>query len=292
MNARPLVWLALAQLAIGAAGVFARLGLTATGPLTVGALRLGIAAVPVVAVAAWRGRYRRIDGPTEWRLAVAGVVLAAHFATWFAALQHASVAVATLLVCSSPIFTESWAIVRTRRVRPLALASIGLALLGVAIVAGVPSPTETPLGIGLALCGSLAFAAYLLLVRASDSRYSTLAVIGRTYPIAAIVLTAGAWSSGGSIPAPQQTVAWGGILALAFVSQLFGHTALNAAVRALSVTFVATTTLLEPVIAAVAAAFVFGEHPAPLTAIGAVLILIAIGLAIRAEPQPAAEPGP
>jgi drug/metabolite transporter (DMT)-like permease len=105
-------------------------------------------------------------------------------------------------------------------------------------------------------------------------------------------LAAGALASGGSIPAPQQTVAWGGILGMALVSQLFGHTALNAAVRSLSVTFVATTTLLEPVIAAVAAALVFGEHPAPLTAIGALLILIAIGLAIRAEPPPGTEPAP
>jgi drug/metabolite transporter (DMT)-like permease len=48
-------------------------------------------------------------------------------------------------------------------------------------------------------------------------------------------------------------------------------------------TFVATATLLEPVVAAIAAAFVFGERPAPFTAAGALLILAAIALAIRAE---------
>ncbi len=89
------------------------------------------------------------------------------------------------------------------------------------------------------------------------------------------------------IPPASASVAWAGILALAFISQLFGNTILVASVRRLSVTFVATTILLEPLIAAIAAAFVFGERPAPLTALGALLILAAIGLAIRAEPAPA-----
>ena len=281
--ARPLVWLALAQVAIGAAGIFARFALTATGPLAVGALRMAIAAAPVVIIALLRGRYARVDAPTERRLLTAGIVLGAHFALWFASLQHASVAVATLLVCSSPLFTETYAALRTRRVRPLALASIVLALAGVAVVAGVPSAVDTPLGIALALGGALAMAAYLLLVRASDPRYSTLAVVGRTYPVAAVVLAAGAALAGNGIPPPGAVAAWGGIAGLALVSQLLGHTALNAAVRSLSVTFVATTILVEPVIAAIGAALIFGERPAWYTAAGALLIFIAIGLAVRVE---------
>jgi drug/metabolite transporter (DMT)-like permease len=283
VNARALGLLAGAQLAIGAAAIFARFALTAAGPLSVSALRLGIAAVPVVVAAAWRGSYARLDRPTEHRLQLAGLVLAVHFGTWIASLQHASVAVSTLLVCTTPIFTETWVVVRTRRWRPLAVFSLGLALAGVAVVTGVPSRIETPLGIGLALCGAAAMAVYLLLVRASDRRYTTLAVVGRTYPIAALVLAAAALVTNDGFPSLHAGGAWAGILALALVSQLFGHTALNAAVRVLSATFVATTTLLEPLIAAVAAAFVFGEHPAPFTAAGATLILIAIALAIRAE---------
>jgi drug/metabolite transporter (DMT)-like permease len=126
-------------------------------------------------------------------------------------------------------------------------------------------------------------AAYLLLVRASDPRYNTLAVVGRTYPIAAVVLGVAALVTGDGFPNPQASGAWAGILALALVSQLFGHTAINAAVRVLSATFVAMTVLVEPVVAAIAAAFVFGEHPAPFTAAGAAIIFVAIALALRAE---------
>jgi len=283
VNARALGLLALAQLAIGAAAIFARFALTAAGPLSVSALRMAIAAVPVVVLAAWRGQYARFDRATEHRLRWAGLALAVHFGSWIASLQHASVAVSTLLVCSTPVFTEGWTFARTRRTRPLVLASLALALAGVAVVAGAPSRRETPLGIGLALCGAAAMAAYLHLVRASDPRYTTLAVVGRTYPIAAAILAGTAAVVHDGLPAPTAGAAWAGILAMALVSQLFGHTAINAAVRLLSATFVALTTLLEPLIAAVAAAFVFGEQPAPLTAAGAVLILIAIAMAIRAE---------
>jgi drug/metabolite transporter (DMT)-like permease len=292
VNARALGLLALAQVAIGAAAIFARFALTAAGPLSISALRMAVAAVPVVIVAAVRGRYARLDGPTERRLVLAGLALAVHFGTWIASLQHASVAVSTLLVCSTPVFTEAWDLVRMRRPRPLAFASLILAAAGIAVVTGVPSGRETPLGIGLALCGAVAMAAYLLLVRASDPRYTTLAVVGRTYPIAALVLGVLAAITGDAFPGVHATGAWAGILALALVSQLFGHTAINAAVRVLSPTFVAMTVLVEPVVAAIAAALVFRERPGPLTAIGALLIFAAIALALTAEEgKPAVDAG-
>jgi drug/metabolite transporter (DMT)-like permease len=280
VNARALGLLAGAQIAIGAAAIFARFALTAAGPLSVSALRLGIAAIPVVALAALRGRYARFDLATERRLGLAGLALAVHFGSWIASLQYASVAVSTLLVCSTPIFTEAWSFARTGRSRPAVLAGIGLALAGVAIVAGAPSRSETPLGIALALCGAAAMAVYLILVRASDPRYGTLAVVGRTYPIAALALACAAILTRDGFPEAHASTAWAGILAMALVSQLFGHTAINAAVRVLSPTFVAMTVLLEPVVAAVAAASVFGEHPAPLTAVGALLVFVAIYLVI------------
>ena len=70
---------------------------------------------------------------------------------------------------------------------------------------------------------------------------------------------------------------------MALFSQLFGHTALNAAVRVLSATLVSTMTLLEPVIAAVLAAWLFAERLTPTTAIGGAVILAAIGIALRGE---------
>jgi drug/metabolite transporter (DMT)-like permease len=279
--------LGAAQLAIGAAAIFARFALTGAGPLSVSALRVGIAAVPVVIVALARGAYARFDRATERRLFAAGAVLAVHFGLWIGSLQYATVAVSTLLVCTTPIFAEAWTVARTRRVRPLAAAGIAAAVAGVAIIAGVPAHGNAPLGIGLALGGAVAFAAYLLLVRASDARYTTLAVVARTYPLAAVILAGAALLAQDRIPPLAAHAAWGGILAMALGSQLFGHVALNAAVRTLSATLVGMTILLEPVVAAVTAAFVFGERLAPATGIGALVILGGIALAVRAEAESA-----
>ena len=283
MNLRALALLSSAQLAIGAAAIFARFALTASGPWSASALRLAIAAAPLVVVAIARGAYGRHDRATERRLFAAGIALGAHFALWLTSLQFASVAVSTLLVCTTPVFSEAWTLARTRTWRPLAAGGIIVALLGVAMIVGLPSAADTPLGIACALAGALAFSAYLLLVRASDARYTTLAVVARTYPVAAVALAVGALVAGNAWPPPSASVAWGGILAMALLSQLYGHSALNAAVRVFSATMVGMTTLLEPVIAAVAAAIVFGERLSLATGAGALVILVGITLVLRAE---------
>jgi drug/metabolite transporter (DMT)-like permease len=118
-------------------------------------------------------------------------------------------------------------------------------------------------------------------VRATDSRYDTLAVTSRTYAYAAAALVVASVLAHDHLPPAGDVRAWGGIFAMALLSQLFGHTALNAAVRVLSATFVSTLTLLEPVIAAVLAAWLFAERLGPATAIGAVVILAAIAVASR-----------
>jgi drug/metabolite transporter (DMT)-like permease len=285
--ARAIVPLAIGQIAVGAAAIFARYALTGAGPLAVSALRLGVAAAVICVLALALGRYRTREAKSERRLALAGLVLALHFAAWITSLRYASVAISTLLVCSAPIWTEAYSVLRARKARPEVIVSILTALAGVGIVVGIPTGENTPLGLGLAVAGAWAWAAYLIVVRGVDRSYDTLAIVGRTYPIAAALLAVAAAFAGQGPPPLGNAVAWGGIIAMALISQLFGHTALNIAVRTLSPTFVATTTLLEPLIAALLAAILFGERLAPAALAGALVILGAIALAIRAEDHPA-----
>jgi drug/metabolite transporter (DMT)-like permease len=287
-----IVLVALANLAVGAAAVFARFALVSGGALAVSCARLTLAAVVLVAIAAALGRLRVIDRRAERRLILAGVLLAIHFATWIGSLNFASVAISTLLVCSTPVWAELYAVLRRRSIDRAAAFSVFGALAGVAIVVGAPDRANTPLGILLALIGAVAFAAYLVVVRGVDHRYTTLAITSRTYAYAAIMLAVAALLTRDHLPPLTDTHAWGGILAMAFLSQLFGHTALNAGVRVLSATFVSTFILLEPVIAALLAAWLFHERLGPLTALGAVVILAAIAIAIRAEPTPEALAAP
>ena len=80
--------------------------------------------------------------------------------------------------------------------------------------------------------------------------------------------------------------AWGGILAMALVSQLLGHTGMNAALRWFSPSAVSFSTLLEPVIAACWRSLLFGET---LSAAGdrrrARLLLASIGAVLWIAPD-------
>lgn len=278
-----LLSVALAQLAIGAAAIFARFALVTGGPLGASWGRMTIAGVVLIIVARRRGPLRAIEPRSERNLVIAGGLLALHFATWIASLNYASVAISTLLVCTTPVWTEAYAVVRRKRVDLYAALSIAGALAGVAIVVGAPDRANTPFGIVLALIGSFAIAAYLIIVRGVDARYDTLAITTRTYAYAAIVLGIVLKFSGPAGALPSDWRGWAGIVAMALVSQLFGHTALNAAVRVLSATLVSTFTLLEPVMAGVLAALIFHERLGSTTAIGAIVILVAIGVALRGE---------
>ncbi len=73
---------------------------------------------------------------------------------------------------------------------------------------------------------------------------------------------------------------------MALISQFYGHTALDAAARTFSATFVSMTTLVEPVIAGAFAAWILDECLAPATLAGSLVILAGIGLALRDERLP------
>ena len=280
-----------AQLFVGAAAIFARYALSGAGPLAVSDLRLGIAALVVLAVFFARGGPGRASLGTsrEAALAVAGAALAAHFAGWIASLEYTSVAIATLLVCTSPIFTGIADAFTQRRwpSRSFALALLcgaaGLGLVVDARGAAAPIGGHAVLGAFLAVLGGAAMAVYLMLVRTarSDVGIGTLAVIARTYTWAAIVLVPLTLAAHEPPPSFGATTAWAGILAMALVSQLVGHTAFAASLRWFTATTVGFSTLLEPVVAAVLAAMLFHEALGGRTLIGAVLLFAAIALAIR-----------
>jgi len=276
-----------AQLAIGAAAIFARFALTGAGPFAVSALRLGIAALVALAIA---GPLQRLTGRREAAFVAAGAALGLHFALWITSLLYTSVAVSTLFVTTTPLWTELYDALRERRlpsrafVVALALAFAGVALIAVQRSAPAPLPGHALLGDALALAGSFAIGAYLLVVRDAGVRHGdalgTRQIIARTYSYAALGLIAAAAVARQPAPPLRDGVAWGGILAMALISQLLGHTALNAALRDFSPSIVALTTLLEPVIAAILAAVLFGEPLTGPIVFGGALVLAGVAVTL------------
>ena len=146
-----------AQIAVGAAAIFARFALGGAGPLAVSASRLTIAAIALLLFAAF-GRTRAARRATRREnvvLAIAGVALAVHFASWIWSLEYTTVAVSTLLVSTSPIWTALYdAIFRSHGLSTAAMAGFAGGAAGAVLVVGFDA-TAPPVGghqwLGIAL---------------------------------------------------------------------------------------------------------------------------------------------
>jgi drug/metabolite transporter (DMT)-like permease len=285
--------LLLAQLAVGAAAIFARFALGGAGALAASASRLGIAAGVLMALALVRGARPAQDNTVashdNMRFAVAGVALAAHFALWIWSLEYTGVAVSTLLVATTPVWTALYdALALKRMLSPAALGAMAAGGAGMYYVvrdasARPPVAGHEPLGALLAVGGAIAIAAYFLTVRTVQHKYGTRTIVTRTYSYAAIVLIAAAAIAHQPPPSLHDGRAWLGILGMALISQLIGHTALNAALRWFSASAVAFSTLLEPVSAALLALAIFGEGLGGAAIAGALVLLGAVGVFLNEE---------
>jgi drug/metabolite transporter (DMT)-like permease len=288
----PYLLLGGAQLAVGAAAIFARFALTGAAPLAVAASRLCIAAFVLLLIAAGRGRRRataRVTHAQAGLLGLAGIALGAHFAGWIASLDYTTIAISTLLVASTPIWTALYdAIARRRPPSRLALVAFVAGGIGLAMVVAfnrTPPPVagHALLGAALALSGSAAMAVYLLFVREVRDALDTRSIVTHTYSWAAVVLVAAAAVAHQPPPRLADSGAWGGIVAMALISQLLGHTAINASLRWFSPSAVSFTTLIEPVSAAVLALVVFGEALSPPAIGGGVILLASIAVVLRED---------
>ncbi|MDD7919238.1 DMT family transporter [Actinomycetospora callitridis] len=255
------------------------------------------AAVPSLAIAFWRTAMasavlapvvaarpdpRRVGAGDARTCAVAGVLLAVHFATWVPSLVLTSVATSTALVCTAPLWTAVLTRLRGGRVAPAEWAGVAVALAGVLLVAGVDlagSPRAL-LGDALALVGGLAMAGYLLAGAAARERLATSTYTLLCYGTAALVLLAVVLVAGVPL-AGWPAAGWLSLVAITLCGQFLGHSLLNRALRTVGAPVVAVVSLLEVPGAALVAALWLGERLAPATLVGLVVLLGGVALVVR-----------
>ncbi|MGD1901414.1 MAG: DMT family transporter [Geitlerinemataceae cyanobacterium] len=235
-------------------------------------------------------REGRTVGAFGWAIA-AGACLGLHFALWLSSLSYTSIAAATVLVTSNPLWIAllGWWCFGDR---PTAwsFGGIGIALAGSAAIAlsgAVPTAIagQPALGNLLALLGAWAVSAYLLLGRTAQRRGLTLAEYSTiAYASAATLLLPVPALFGASYTAYPLPV-FGYVLLSALLPQLVGHTAINWSVRWVSPTIVTLAVLFEPLISTTLGIWMFDEVPSPTMAIGAIVMLGGVVLAIVAQPR-------
>jgi drug/metabolite transporter (DMT)-like permease len=276
----PFAVLALALVAVSHGAIFARL---ADAPaLAIAAWRVGLAALVVLPVAAAAPR-RPVAGLAPIACACgAGLLLALHFATWIASLEHTTIARSVLLVSTSPIWVALLQFVTGRGLpTPLLGLALVLAIVGASIVSGGVRGEAAMAGDLLALTGGMAMAGYFLLSRQAQAELSFRAYLGIAYGSAAATL----WIA----LAVTDTTMWGfdagtwwALAAMALVSQLVGHSGYNWSLRHLNPLFVAVVSVGEPVLASALGWWLLGEPIDGRTAAGGLLILAGIALGTRA----------
>ena len=262
--------------------------------LTIAALRLAVASPAMVVYASVSGvdDLRDTNRSDRVALVLAALALTAHFALWIAALQRTSIVTGVVLVTMQPIFVGlgAWIFLHERPTRLIVIGS-AVALVGAAMLAGDDFGDRGSLeGDALAVLGGLMASAYLVIGRSARHHISTASYGASVYTMTALFLLVAVAVSGTSLtglPAGSYLA----IIAVAVVSQLIGHNAMNWALGFLPAAMVAIAILGEPVGATVIAVFVLDEVPTLLELVGAAVVLVGTYLALRhAEPVIAPEP--
>ncbi|MAT60551.1 MAG: EamA family transporter [Micrococcales bacterium] len=214
----------------------------------------------------------------SWIVLAAGVMLALHFATFLPSLRFTSVAAATALVSTVPIWTALFARILGYPVSRWLWVGVGAAMIGVLLITGVDVATSPSalFGDGLALLGGLAGAAYIMTGAKARKDLGAGQYSAVVYGLAAAGLLV-ACLVGGVELTGYEPRDWILIGALTVLAQLLGHSLVNVVLKRLPPTTVGLALLLEVPGAILVAAVWLGVFP-PIQLLPGVLLILA-GLA-------------
>jgi drug/metabolite transporter (DMT)-like permease len=231
-----------------------------------------------------RRAYAAVSGSDWLVVGVAGVLLAVHFASWFASIEFTSIAASTTLVQTQPAFVAvgAWLLlderVGARIVGGILVAIAGSVLLSMGdfLTGSAVGPSPT-LGNALAVVGAVAGAGYVLAGRSVRQRLSLAPYVFAVYGVCTVVLFLVAVALGLPLvdyPAHE----WALFVGMAVGPGLFGHTVVNWALKYVESSVVSVSLLGEPVGSTLLALAVFGQVPGVFTVAGGVVVLAGIAV--------------
>ncbi len=203
-----------------------------------------------------------------------------HQIVWISSVQMNGVAVATVIVYSSPALV---AVVATRllreRINRTKLIALGLTLVGCALVARAYDLRQVELnalGIAVGVGSAVTLATYSLMGRIVTRRYSAWTSVFYAFFFGWVLLLPATVALGAIEPAGLPLDGWTTLVFLALVPTLGGFAAYTIGLSHLPASVASILAAFEPVTAAVVAYLVFGETLEPLQLIGAGLILASV----------------
>jgi len=223
-------------------------------------------------------RQGHIDKSNYKLYVFSGFFLALHFASFYGAVKFTSIANATLLGITAPMFTILYErLFLKRTLKPLMLLGVLFALCGSLIIASSGFVLKDGSLYGKLLGVLAAFSIAMVYISANKLRISsnTISYTRMLYTVAAIFLFLMSIILGESIFAINSTdVVW--LIGLGLVPTILGHSLFYYAIKYTSPTIIASVPLGEPIIASILALIIFSERVTSITFAGGFLILFGV----------------
>ncbi len=219
--------------------------------------------------------------------AVAGVLLAAHFLTFFAAMRFTTVAAGTALAAFQPIFAALYMKLRGAHISSQSLGGMLLAFASLFLITGIDFTVSTRAFVGDLfgiLCGALA-AAYMIIgsgVQKSLSTSTYTTVCFATCAITTLLVSLLTTSPILHFPAVQ----WFYLAGLIIGAQFLGHTLFNMTLKRVSPVVVSLIVFFEVPVAAIIAWFWLHQRPSAGTIPGIVGLLVGCAIFVLRNKVP------
>lgn len=272
---------------IGFSGIFVRLG--DVGPAAAGFWRM-LFALPVLA--AWTALEQRkpsggtVRGGAFGAIALAGLAFGFDVTLYNAALDHTTIANASLLGNLAPVgvVLGGWLLLGERPSRrilgALMLAIAGAALLVLPRFTGGVQASGNLFGDSLALAAAMSYAAYILAVRRARDR-ADAGYVGLVSSVICAVFCLGAALALGERIVPASLQGWLAVAALGLVSHALGQGLITLSLGSYGAGAASLVMVWPALVSVLAAWALFGEQPTPVQAFGGVAILAAVLLVRR-----------
>ena len=280
---RDLLYLAVAVAFISTSGPL--IAVTAAPALAIAFWRCFLGSVAMAPLVLWRRRRELLAlDRREWKLIIlAGLFLAAHFATWIPSLRFTTVASSTALVATQPIWAALIARATGVRIDKRVWIGITISLTGVVVLTGVDLSVDPRhlLGDALALIGTVFGAAYVSVAERVRRTVDTSTMTFVLYAVSAVTVLPLALVFGQELVG-FDAQAWALILGVTLGAQLLGHSMMSRVLSTTSATVVSLAILLEMPGATIVAAIWLGQIPPLALLPAAALILVGLVVVIRA----------
>jgi drug/metabolite transporter (DMT)-like permease len=277
------------------------LGVSASGPLMAGTAApalaiafwrnaLGVAAIGPYALLTRRAEIRALERRTLGLTVFAGVLLAAHFATWVTALKLTSVASATAMVCLQAGFVVLIDRLHGNPVRRAVVVGLVVSFSGVLVVSGVDFSLSARALTGdlLALAGGVFAAGYTVAGGAVRRTVSTTAYTTLCYGTCALICLVVCLVGGLQLSGYDGST-WAALVGVTVCAQLLGHSVFNHLLAVMSPTVVSLVLLLEVPGAALLAGVFLDQTPPLGVYVGLVLIVAGLAVVVLRGPAPPVE---